>query len=200
MTQEHSHSVDRRVARTRAALQDALISLVLEKGYDPITIKDICDAANVGRATFYAHYKSKDDLKRSGLTHLRKLLIRRQREPAGNLSLAFSLRMFEHARDHLKLYRALIGSRGGAMALGTIREIVADLVRADLAGTSENAVEKKSVGDIPRDLMVQYIVGAFMALLTGWLDGGAKLPPARIDEAFRRLTVGALAAVTGSKR
>jgi AcrR family transcriptional regulator len=181
--------IDRRVARTRAMLQQAHISLILKKGYEAITVDDICDAANVGRSTFYAHYTSKDDLRRSGLEHLRRLLVERQKEAlarAGDIrerSLGFSLTMFEHARDHLDLYKALVGGRGGAIALGTIRQILSDLVRNELAA----AATKKSADAIPRELVVQYVVGAFMAVMTWWLDGGAKLPPQRIDAVFRHL-------------
>jgi AcrR family transcriptional regulator len=181
--------IDRRVARTRATLQQAHISLILEKGYDAITVDDICNAANVGRSTFYAHYTSKDDLRRSGLEHLREELVDRQKAAltkSGNIrdrSLGFSLAMFEHARDHIDLYKALVGGRGGAIALGTIRQILSDLIRNELAAT----VDKKSADVIPRELVVQYIVGSFMAVMTWWLDGGAKLPPGRIDAMFRRL-------------
>ena len=183
--------IDRRVARTRAMLQQAHISLILKKGYEAITVDDICDAANVGRSTFYAHCTSKDDLRRSGLEHLRRLLVERQKEAlarAGDIrerSLGFSLTMFEHARDHLDLYRALVGGRGGAIALGTIRQILSDLVRNELAA----AATKKSADAIPRELVVQYVVGAFMAVMTWWLDGGAKLPPQHIDAMFRHLAI-----------
>jgi hypothetical protein len=91
--------------------------------------------------------------------------------------------MFEHARDHIDLYKALVGGRGGAIALGTIRQILSDLIRNELAAT----LDKKSVDVIPRELVVQYVVGSFMAVMTWWLDGGAKLPPQRIDVMFRRL-------------
>ena len=181
--------IDRRVARTRALLQKAHLSLILEKGFEAITVDDICDAANVGRSTFYAHYTSKDDLRRSGLEHLRKELVDRQKQALatpgdiGDRSLGFSLTMFEHARDHIDLYKALVGGRGGAIALGTIRQILSDLVRNELAAT----VDKTSADVIPRELVVQYIVGAFMAVMTWWLDGGAKLPPRRVDAMFRRL-------------
>jgi AcrR family transcriptional regulator len=181
--------IDRRVNRTRAALQKAHISLILEKGYEATTIEDICDAANVGRSTFYAHYTSKDDLKRGGLEQLRKELADRQRHALatpGNIrdrSLGFSLIMFEHARDHMDLYRALVGGRGGSVALGTIRQILSDLVRNELAAT----VDGESADIIPREVVVQYVVGAFMAVMTWWLDGGARLPPQRVDAMFRRL-------------
>jgi AcrR family transcriptional regulator len=181
--------IDRRVARTRAMLQQAHLSLILEKGYEATTVEDICDTANVGRSTFYAHYTSKDDLRRSGLENLRKLLVDRQNEALAtpgdirDRSLSFSLTMFEHAKDHIDLYRALVGGRGGAVALGTIRQILSDLVRNELAAIGN----QKSADVITRELVVQYVVGAFMAVMTWWLDGGAKLPPHRIDAMFRRL-------------
>ncbi|MDX0906328.1 TetR family transcriptional regulator [Sinorhizobium medicae] len=62
------YKIDRRVARTRKSLHQALISLILEKGYDSITVDEICQTANVGRSTFYLHFTSKDDLKRAAST------------------------------------------------------------------------------------------------------------------------------------
>jgi AcrR family transcriptional regulator len=170
------HTIDRRVSRTRAMLQHALTSLILKKGYEAITIQEICDEANLGRSTFYAHYTSKDDLKRSGFEHLRKELVNRQRDAQAapgdvkDRSLGFSLIMFEHARDHIDLYRALVGGRGGAVSLGQIRKMLSDLVRNEFAAT----VDKNSADIIPRELAVQYVVGAYMSVMTWWLDGGGE--------------------------
>ncbi|WP_232375894.1 TetR/AcrR family transcriptional regulator [Mesorhizobium comanense] len=180
-------SIDRRVARTRATLHQTLMSLILKQGYEAITIKDICDAANVGRSTFYAHYTSKDDLMRSGIENLRRVLLDRQRDALAtpgdirHRSLGFSLTLFEHARDHIDLHRGLVG--GGAVALGIIRQILSDVVRDELAATAG----KSSAEAIPREFVVQYIVGAYMAVLTWWLDRGAKPPPTEVDRMFRRL-------------
>jgi AcrR family transcriptional regulator len=157
-----------------------LNSLILKKRYEEITITDICNVANVGRSTFYAHYASKDDLKRSGFDPLRRLLAARQKD---DKNLGFSLAMFEHARDHRDHYRALVGGRGGTVSLGAIRQILSKLVRDGLG----SAVDKKAADTIPRELVIQYVVGAYMAVLTWWLDGGAKLPPQRIEAMFRRL-------------
>ncbi len=183
-------SIDRRVNRTRTLLQNALLSLISRRSYDTITVENICETANIGRSTFYAHYTGKDDLKRSGIDdHLRKLLVEHQREASdrsGNSSgccFGFSLAMFEHARDHKELYRALVGGRGGTVALGRIRKILSDLVRDELAATAN----KNSADALPREVVVQYVAGAYMALLTWWLDGGAKLPPENMDAMFRQL-------------
>jgi AcrR family transcriptional regulator len=183
-------SIDRRVTRSRTMLHKALMSLILKKDYEAISVQDICDAANIGRSTFYAHYTSKDHLKRAGLDqHLRRLLIHRPKDAPAALGansgqrLGFSLAMFEHAAGHKDLLRALAGGRGGAIALGTIRQIISDAVRGELAATAN----KHSAAAVPHDLIVQYVAGAYMAVLTWWLDGGAKLPPQRIDAIFRRL-------------
>lgn len=105
-----------------------------------------------------------------------------------NRCLCFSLPLFEHARDHLHVYQALAGSRGRTVALGTIRQMLSDLVRDELSAAAEN----NSPDLTPRELAVQYIVGAYMAVLTWWLDGGAKLPAQRIDTIFRRLATGGI--------
>jgi len=64
-------SMDRRATRTRRSLHQALISLILRKGYDAITVQEIIDEADIGRATFYAHYRGKEDLLRGGFEALR---------------------------------------------------------------------------------------------------------------------------------
>lgn len=59
--------MDRRVIRTREALQRALMALIAQRTYDDISVGDICRVAKVARSTFYTHYTGKDDLKRAGL-------------------------------------------------------------------------------------------------------------------------------------
>lgn len=179
--------IDRRVVRTRSSLHHALVSLILSKGYEATTVEDICAAADVSRSTFYAHYAGKDGLKRSGLDHLRAMLLARHRavlahEATARPRLSFSLPMLQHAREHLELYRALAGGRGGDLSLGVIRETLAELIREELAaaGLSRNAA---------RELAVQYVVGAFMAVMTAWLDDGARSLPEEVDAAFRRMAV-----------
>jgi AcrR family transcriptional regulator len=181
-------SIDRRVARTRKTLHHALISLILEKDYEAITIEEICDAANVGRSTFYAHYTSKDDLHQSGIENLRRVLAEGRGVAAADVrgqNLSFIRTLFEHAYDHKHLFCALAGRRGSALALAAIRRIISDAVREELAMTGNNS----SADTIPREFIVQYIVGACMAVLTWWLDNGTKIPADRIDAMFRRLAI-----------
>src|SRR3990170_6343522 len=109
--------MDRRAARTQKALHGALMSLLLRKGYEAITVQDIIDEADVGRSTFYAHYTGKEDLLRSGFQTLRAELTEAQRSARANINgsqdepLGFSLAMFEQASGYTHVYRALVGGR-----------------------------------------------------------------------------------------
>ena len=60
--QDNYGTNDRRVNRTIESLRNALIELIVEKHYDSITVQDIIDRANVGRSTFYTHFRDKEDL------------------------------------------------------------------------------------------------------------------------------------------
>lgn len=180
--------VDRRVARTRMALKHALFTLIIRKGYEAITVEDICAEANVGRSTFYLHFASKDALKLSGLEHLREQLAARQQEALASVAkgdgFSFGLALFEHAREHADLYQALIGGRGVGIALGGIRQILSDLVRTELEALADGG----SGEVIACEVAVQYTVGAYVAVLTWWLERGAEPSPEQMNEMVRGLT------------
>jgi AcrR family transcriptional regulator len=71
---------DRRIERTQQLLRGALRSLIQEKSFEALTVQEIIDRANIGRATFYSHFDNKDDLLASGFEDLRASLKARQRD------------------------------------------------------------------------------------------------------------------------
>jgi AcrR family transcriptional regulator len=179
---------DRRVQRTRQLLQDALMAMMIEKGYEATTVQDIIDRANVGRATFYAHFADKETLLASRLEDLRAFLVERQRHSRG---LGYSLAMLEHARDHLPVYTAIVGRARGGFVVQRIHAMIADLATLDLRLLGFKG------GPEQRRLAAQFIAGAFMAVLIWWLDHGATVPPQEVDGIVRRLVMRGLAAELG---
>ena len=61
---------NRRVQRTRRTLREALVALILERGWDRFSIQDICERADVGRSTFYTHFADKEDVVGAGFEDL----------------------------------------------------------------------------------------------------------------------------------
>ena len=54
--------IDRRVRYTKMVLKNSFVQLLNEKSFDKITVKELCERADVNRGTFYVHYKDQQDL------------------------------------------------------------------------------------------------------------------------------------------
>jgi AcrR family transcriptional regulator len=190
---------DKRVERTRQALQAALLELMVECGYERLSVQQILDRADVGRATFYLHFGSKEELLRSSLERLRKYLAQDSRLVAGKQAdssapLGFSLAFFQHVDSHRKLYRAIVGRESGAIVDKQLRRLLADLVLKEVASRDRNAQARAKA-----DLTAQYVAGAMMAVVTWWLDRNIKLSVEEIDSTFRQMTLPALEAIRRSR-
>jgi AcrR family transcriptional regulator len=187
--------VDRRIQRTRQLLHGALMSLIQEKGYEALSVQDIIDRANVGRATFYVHFDSKEDLLASGIDGLRASLKERQRQAlsadgADERLFAFSRELFVHANEHRTVFRAMLGKRSGAVIQQLLQKMLVDLVREEVKAMwaeSENA-------STPVEAVSQFIGGGLFGLLIWWGSGKMRLDVEEVDSMFRRLAIPSLKA------
>ncbi len=102
---------DRRILRTRDTLGDALVALMHEKNFDDITVQDVLDRAEVGRSTFYAHYRDKDDLFLSDVEDFLELVSSGlKRQNASPKRLLPVPEFFTHIRDMRAFHSALVSS------------------------------------------------------------------------------------------
>ncbi len=179
---------DRRVQRTRRTLREALISLLIERGWDAFSVQDVCDRADVGRSTFYTHFTDKEDLLLGGFDDLRKMLreqIAGSRERAEPLS--FARGMFEHAFENRRVFQALMGKRSGQVVLRRFRELVISLVREGLSGARGASARKEPT--------IHFIAGGFLELLTFGLEAGRAVAPAELERLFREMAAPAVRAL-----
>jgi AcrR family transcriptional regulator len=200
---------DRRVARTRNLLQDALVSLIVEKGYDAITVQDILDKADVGRSTFYAHFLDKQDLLMGGLERLKAALAAQQQAALKHSSsgmgragssalkerpLVFSLPMLLHVKSHHRLYKAFVGRQSGTMVMLHIQRILADLARDEITARVP-ARTRNAPPRIPIEAVVQSTVGAYLALLVWWMDHKTPCTTEELDGMFQKLVLPGITAL-----
>jgi AcrR family transcriptional regulator len=188
-------AVDPRIQRTQQLLRAALISLIQEKGYESLSVQHIIDRARVGRATFYAHFDSKDDLLASGIQELRESLREGQRRALASATaderlLAFSRELFVHADEHRTVFRAMVGKRSGAVIQQLIHKMLVDLVREEV----KLMLPVRRGTDTPAEAMAQFIGGGLFGLLIWWANGTRRLPVIEVDALFRRLAIPALRA------
>jgi len=175
---------DGRVARTRDRLGDAIIALILEKPFDSITVQDVLDRAGVGRSTFYAHYKDKDDVLISEVDEFFAGVATQVADSGEQSDRVVPAREFLH---HLKGARPLLAAFA---ASGRIHDIW-ELAQAHFARGIEQrlATLPRAVGLAPseRGVRANALAGSFLALIRWWLDHDCHETPEAMDMLFHRM-------------
>jgi AcrR family transcriptional regulator len=186
---------DRRVERSRELLLDALVSLLMERGYERLTIQNLLDRAGVGRATFYAHFQSKEDLLSNSVARLRGFLTV-QRDCAAPSTggeagqLRFALPFFQHLESHRRIYHSTIGRDSEFTVEQHMQRMLRDLVREDIEISHKGKANAATV-----DLAVRYAVGTLWAIVIWWMESQDPLPALEIDSVFRRTASPGLEAI-----
>jgi AcrR family transcriptional regulator len=167
---------DRRVRRTRQILHDALTSLILEKGYERLTVQDILDRADVGRSTFYSHFRDKEALLLSCFDGLREEL--RREFAAGGPSPAAIV--FDHAHRHRRVYKALCGKQGGNVVHRHLHRLIGEAMRDHPLGRPEG---------VPAEVVTEFYASATVGLLIWWVDRDFRFGPERMAAMHHRLAI-----------
>ena len=155
--------LDRRAARTRGLLLDALRTLMLERGFERLTTQNIIDRAGVGRATFYAHFENKEALLAASIGRLREWLEAMRGRYSGQ-PFAFMPPFFDHIVSHRALYRTTFERESEVTVERLIRAMMLDLVRAELVANRTGEQNDSSI-----ELATQFVVGTFWSVIVWWM-------------------------------
>ena len=188
MTLQQRQVTDRRIQKTRKLLHDALSSLIQEKPYDEIAVQEILDRANVGRSTFYMHFSDKDELLVSSIYDLLGPVDVTPLPSSGKRHeriVSFSLPIFEHIYRHKHKGGARMGTRGRAIIHEHLQKALAQRISREVRKDLQS--RGKTVGQIPTDLLVQYVASTFILVLNWWVETRNPLPPSDINNLFRTL-------------
>src|SRR5262245_33232955 len=177
-------NVDRRQQRTRRQLSHALMELIKEKRFDDITVQNVIDRADVGRSTFYTHYRDKEDLLQQDWERfLDAFSDHFDWEKAGDDSFVPVAHLFHHLREAQSFYKGLVRSRKtdslfkrGSTFLSTkIEEAL--IARADMVQQAR----------VPTPILANFLAFELFSLLKWWLDHGMPETPERMDEIYHQL-------------
>jgi AcrR family transcriptional regulator len=196
MTSMMKRARDRRVQRTEHLLHEALATLIREKPYDAIAVKEILDRANVGRSTFYTHFRDKDELLVSGIHDMVRSgqSANRRASPSRHDDfLWFSLPVFERLDQHRRTGNDRMGPRGRTIIHGHLQQVVAGFVADEL---KRDLARDNSGRRIPPELLAQHVAATFVLVLTWWLESRNPLSAAEINDHFRILVLPVVTAWT----
>jgi AcrR family transcriptional regulator len=172
---------DRRSQRTRHLLSEAFVQLMREKGYSAITVHDLIERANIGRSTFYSHYRDKDDLFVHELDRVIEALSHRIPQEE-ELPYFPSLGLFRHVGEEVELYKALVWTPGIDLLIKHLQKSLSSRIEQGLQKSAKDF-------DIPLPILANSIAGSFLTLLKWWLENKMTYSPEEMDAMFRRLTI-----------
>ncbi|MGI5170863.1 TetR/AcrR family transcriptional regulator [Spirillospora sp. CA-253888] len=177
---------DRRTRRTRRALRDALVELVLERGFAAITVEDITERADVARATFYSHCRDKEDLFAAVTAELLAELDDRLRPLVAEDAVGFTgkpvLELLRHAEERRDLYRIVLRGEGDGRPLRLFVQRTAEVVAEVFRERAEvNGVRPR----LTPELLARAWVGEQTAVLQWWVEHDT--PPMPVEEVARML-------------
>lgn len=180
--------MDRRVQRTRKLLRESIMALILEEGYDAISIQDITDKANLGRATFYLHFKDKDELLLDVMDQFMAEFLdqvpqfsQTQWRLEDTKAIA---KLFDFAADHYDLYRILIIGSGGITASRQLQQTIAENIKTCIQKEIE---EQDADPVIPADFIANHFAGSLLATIYWWLDSDLPYTVEEMAEMFKKI-------------
>jgi AcrR family transcriptional regulator len=165
-TSHNRGRVDPRVRRTQKQLREAMIALIREKGFDAVTVQDIAERAEINRATFYLHYRDKDDLVARFMKDVLDDLRAEAMPDASKMvdeerTRAAIASWLQHAAANAEIYRLVLGGGMGGFALH---------VRAHMEELIAPALERLAPGGPPAALRGRAVASILLGAIGWWLE------------------------------
>ena len=172
---------DLRVRRTQKMLQNAFVELVIEKGFEAITVQMLADRAMINRATFYRHYEDKFDLAEKvycalNMEYRASLANVRESDPLQGWVMLFS-----HINRYAELYLALLSG------MPHFQEYVRESIEQELHAALLQMGLIAEGAALPVPLALRYMASAQMGIIQWWLEGGQTIPAQQMAEHLMEL-------------
>ena len=179
--------MDRRQKKTRNAIIKAFIGILSEKEYSQITVGDIIERADVGRATFYSHFETKDfllkELCEELFCHIIDSAENRNEEHTHifvcNAPDSVYLHLFQHLYKNDNNVLVLLSSPNNELFFRYFKTSLRKLVESQLS-----LFRHKKSDKLPESFWVNHILSVFVETLRWWVDNDMNVSPETITEYF----------------
>lgn len=177
--------MDRRQRRTRTAIFEAFIALLSQKNYAQITVGEIIAQADVGRATFYAHFETKEFLLKAFCQELFAHVFASDGDAVHNDLFhceapdSVFLHLFYHLQKNDNHILDLLSGQNNSLFLGYFKAELKVLVRSELSSFSH-----RKDPSLPEEFWIDHIASAFVGTLQWWLENGKQESVEQITRYF----------------
>jgi AcrR family transcriptional regulator len=176
-----------RVRRTQTLLQQALIDLIEERGFEALTVGELTERAMVSRAAFYRNYQDKYDLVERIFAEAMNALLAAINDLGKEHPAPIWMQFFEHIAQYERLYRALLGRQGSPWFVWKMRASLSDLIK-ELGqlphGPNASTQPAHTFSD---DFVPDLVSTLLVEAITWWLEQGRPYSPTEIATWTSRL-------------
>jgi AcrR family transcriptional regulator len=176
--------MDRRKRKTRSAIFSAFIGLLSEKSLEKITVAEVIERADVGRATFYAHFETRDHLLQELCRELFDHLFHREQgmeSPGSLFTCEDTGSVFTDLLGHIyrndNYLRVLFSGQNRGLFLEYFKQELYTLVHTY---QSQFPIPP----GVPEDLWIRQICALFVETVDWWIREGLTQPPERVAQYF----------------
>ena len=178
-----SEREDLRVRRTKKALADAFIDLLSKKTFDEITVNELCDAADIRRATFYKHYSDKYDFLTAYICLLRdkfdhQIWRPEQKNITPDYFVSYAKQLIIFISDHSEAIDNICNS----ILFSAVLSIITEQNYKDTCERLEVSVKQGLKLTAPVDVVASMITGAVTGAVYQWLMTGRKSTPDELSD------------------
>lgn len=193
---------DPRVRKTRRLLRDALVSLILEKDYASVTIKEITKHADVAYITFFRHFESIDQLLMEvldeGLAELLGHIETLAKHSETSADETEGRLIFEYIKQKADLFRILFKSQSVTRVRKKVVQNIAAMFQKSCAPLA------RLDNQVTIAIMSNHIATSLLALIEWWLENNMTPPPGEMGKIYRSLiidaTMGAVSSLSAVSR
>lgn len=179
--------MDRRQKRTREAIFRAFTELLSNRHYNGITVGEIIERADVGRATFYAHFETKDFLLKEFCEELFCHIFDTAQEGNEKHRHIFDcddtssviLHLLHHLQKNDNNILELLACENNELFLRYFKENLKILIQKQ-----PQIFGNKKGQNLPDDYWVNFVSSTFVETVRWWIDSGMSSSPETISEYF----------------
>lgn len=179
---------DARVRYTKHIIQEIFLDLLKQKSLSKITVKEICEKAEINRGTFYKHYADVYDLMEkledSALQEFEKLLV--STEQNGQIPMLVTL--LTSLQKYSDLITALTANSSNTHFISRMMDCCSKYALSHLAMDDSDYLT-----DVKKQHLYSYLIGGTSSLIEHWLQSGFQAPPEEIAHAIQEINDAVLA-------
>jgi AcrR family transcriptional regulator len=190
MPKQTPKTEDRRVKYTKRVIKDTLIELLQRKPIEKITVKELCESADVNRSTFYAHFADPSDVLRrieqETYADLTAYIAEFSAEDEGEAK-AILTHIFDYISKNSGILRVLLSDNAAPDFGRSVMHVVSDLIAGEWAARAN--ADADTLGNA-----FVFIVNGAIGIVRQWLDDGMDKSAEEMSALIFALAIGALSA------